>query len=334
MMKEFDIRPSALFDEFLSVAKQDIDLFFSDQKSFVEVACPACDSADAGFGFIKHGLTYRICHRCGSLYVSPRPTQEMIDRYYTESASSKFWAERFFPETADARRVQIFRPRAQMLTELIERLGAPSPRVLADVGAGYGLFLEESRSVAAWDQMVAIEPGHDLAERCRDGGFTVIELAAEKVAPETLQASVMTSFEVLEHLYAPDAFLAAIRDLLLPGGLFVFTTLTISGWDMQVLWDQSKSISPPHHLNLLSIEGLELLVERVGLRLEEITTPGKLDVDIVRNALAEDCTLSLPRFVEYLLHNRGDETLEAFQAFLQQHRLSSHVRVVARRPSA
>jgi hypothetical protein len=97
------------------------------------------------------------------------------------------------------------------------------------------------------------------------------------------------------------------------------------------LWDQSKSISPPHHINLLSTEGLEKLVQRVGFRVEEIVTPGKLDVDIVRNMLIENPALPLPRFASYLLQRRDAETWQVFQEFLQKHRLSSHVRVVARK---
>ena len=145
---------------------------------------------------------------------------------------------------------------------------------------------------------------------------------------------MVTSFEVLEHLYAPDVFLRAIRDLLLPRGVVVFTTLTLSGWDMKVFWERSKSIAPPHHLNLLSVEGLTLLVERTGFEIVDVSTPGTLDVDIVRNMLTEDPGLPVPRFTNYLLRRRGAETWPAFQAFLSAHRLSSDVRVVVRRPLA
>lgn len=331
--KEFEIRPRALFDEFLAIAKRDIDVFFADHAGFTRVPCPACASAQGRASFVKHGFTYVECGECGSLFVSPRPTSAMIDRFYRESETSKFWAERFFPETAEARRVHIFQPRADVIGDLIARFGVPEPCVLADIGAGYGIFLEEVRARGIVDEVVAIEPNADLACTCEARGLRVIPAVLEDVQPSQLRASILTSFEVLEHLYDPEAFLRSAAALLVPGGLLVFTTLTISGWDMQVLWERSKSISPPHHINLLSTEGLARLVARAGLVVEEIATPGTLDVDIVRNILEEDPALPIPRFARYLLEHRDAAAAADLQALLQKHALSSHARVTARRPA-
>jgi len=329
-MKEHEIRPKELFNAYLTVAKKDIGIFFSDQSQYIEINCPACDSSRSTHSFNKHGMSYRTCVSCESLYMSPRPTRAMIDRFYKESESSKFWAERFFPETAEPRRAQIFRPRAEEISELIKKIGIPSPRIAADIGAGYGLFLEELESLGSFDDIVAIEPGTQLAKTCKARGFRVIEKPVEDVLPSELKASLMTSFEVLEHLFAPVEFLETIRQLMIPGGLFIFTTLTSSGWDIQTLWEKSKSVSPPHHINLLSIEGITKMVERAGWEVVDICTPGKIDVDIVANMLKEDPNLEIPRFAEYLLKNRDTEAWDAFQTFLQNNRLSSHVRVVAR----
>jgi len=329
-MREYDIRPRELFDAFLAVSRRDIDVYFSRTDAFVDVGCPACASSGGTPSFVKHGMQYCECDRCGSLYMSPRPTRAMIDTYYRESESSKFWAERFFPETAEARRALIFQPRARTIADLVARVGIPSPRIVADIGAGYGLFLEELASLQAFDDVVAIEPSVELARRCRDRGFRVIEHPVEDLTPADLRVAVLTSFEVLEHLYAPVEFLEAARRLLLPGGVLMFTTLTASGWDIRTLWERSKSVSPPHHINLMTTEGLSALVTRAGFEVIEIATPGQLDVDIVGNMLDEDSGIHVDRFSQYLLQHRGPEARAALQSFLQSHQLSSHVRVLAR----
>lgn len=330
-MNELEIRPQKLFDEYLKISREDIKRFFSQHKLFVEVPCPACKSNLTHFAFEKHTFSYRTCEECLSLFVSPRPTKEMIENYYKTSVSSKFWAERFFPETAEARRQKIFRPRAQLISELISRFKVPEPISLVDVGAGFGIFLEEIKETGNFFEILAIEPSTDLANCCRNKGFRVIEKSVENIADNELLVSVACSFEVLEHLFDPEKFINSMQKLLRPGGLMVFTTLTISGLDLQVLWSHSNSISPPHHINFLSVEGLRKLLARCELEEIEICTPGQLDVDILRNTMQEMPDLKVPRFIEYVIKKRGQDTFNQLQAFLQANNLSSHARVIARK---
>jgi SAM-dependent methyltransferase len=330
-MKEFEIRPQQLFEEYLEISTNDIGIFFSEHEKFVDIPCPACKSELSNHAFDKHSFQYRQCDQCDTLFVSPRPTNEMIDDFYINSESSKFWADRFFPETAAARREMIFKPRVKMVEAILDRIEVPSPISIVDVGAGYGIFLEEIQKNPRFDSVTAIEPSVDLANTCREKNITVIEKPVEEVLAQEIQASIACSFEVFEHLFNPEKFISHMAGLLKPRGILVFTTLTISGFDLQVLWNKSKSISPPHHINFLSVEGLEILVNRCGLEIVEISTPGKLDVDIVQNMMEEDSEIEIPRFLEYMFKQRSEADLEALQSYLQANKLSSHVMVIARK---
>jgi SAM-dependent methyltransferase/ribosomal protein S27E len=332
-VKEQEIRPQQLFNRYLELSRQDVARYFADPSRFVLVPCPACGCAQQEAGLAKLGFIYVTCADCGSLYVSPRPCREAIDDYYRRGEAVKFWSTDFFRETAEARREKIFRPRAQLVANWASSSSSPeSRRVFADVGSGYGIFLEEVARLGCFDEVVGIEPAPNLAEVCRRRGFRILEKPAETVAPEELRASFVSSFELLEHLYQPACFLAAIRDLLNPGGLLLFTTLTISGFDLQVLWENSKSIHPPHHLNLISVDGMERLLLGCGFELVELRTPGELDVDIVRNMLQENPNIPVSRFARSIALNPREEVRTSFQGFLKANRLSSHIRVVARRP--
>lgn len=331
--KEQDIRPLELFNHYLELARRDCERFFAEHSHFVEVRCPACRCGETDEAFRKLGFRYVTCQDCGSLFVTPRPQLEMYLAYYREGESVKFWATDFFKQTAESRRQLIVRPRASLVAQWArEVLGRQGDQgTFADVGSGYGLLLEEVAALGLFQKVIAIEPAPDLAAICRNKGFTVVERMVEYCNEEELQISFATAFEVLEHSYDPARFLQAVRDLLHPGGVFLLTTLTVSGFDIQVLWENSKSVYPPHHLNLISVEGMERLMARCGFDLAEVTTPGELDVDIIRNAVAENPNVILPRFVRQLVNNRKDVG-EKFQRFLKENRLSSHIRVVAVRP--
>ena len=327
-MKESDIRPQDLFNEYLALAKRDSEIFFADRASFAEVDCPACGASARKPALEKYGFTYVTCAECDSLYQSPRPTPALFDAYYREAESVRFWSTRFYKDTEEARRVRIFRPRAELVGSLVADAAAPGTFV--DIGSGYGIFLEEIARLGRFDRVVGLEPNPELAEVCRGKGFTVVQKTAEASDANDLQANFATSFEVLEHVFSPVEFLTAIRNLLAPGGQVLCTTLTADGFDIRVLWERSKSVHPPHHINLMSVEGMRRLFARAGLEVTDISTPGQLDVDIVANMLTEDPSIEVPRFVSKLLAS-GDATRQAFQQFLAGNRLSSHIRVVARR---
>jgi SAM-dependent methyltransferase len=330
-MKEHEIRPASLFDRLLACSREDIATYFSDTSTFERVPCPACKADQPIEAIEKFGFHYVVCTRCQSLYVSPRPTEEIHNQFLVGSKANEFFSSHFYKETALARRDKIYRPRAEAAAALAGRMGDDVNEYLVDVGSGFGIFLEEVRNNNTFLKVGGIEPVHSLAEDSRRRGFPIIEKTMESVSPDDVAPSFMTAFEVVEHLLAPDVFLRAMQRVLKPGGVILFTTLTISGFDLQTLWHHSKTIYPPQHLNFMSVSGLQILLERTGFEQIEIETPGELDVDIVRNMALADPSIELPRFVRSLI-NADERTRQNFQSFLKASRMSSHVRCVARKP--
>lgn len=330
-MKEADIRPKEIFDRYLELSRQDIDTFFRDKSGFEHVACPACGEDRPEPAFDKLGFRYVNCAACDTLYLSPRPTEAMMDVYYEHSAAVKFWGSDFYKHTAAARREKMFRPRARLLAELAESYRLPRPIVVADVGAGYGLFLEEVRDTGKADRIVAIEPAPNLAAICRERGFEVVEAMLERVPEGSVQASCASAFEVIEHVPSPVDFLKGMARVMAPDGIALVTTLTRTGFDIRVLGAHAKAVYPPYHINLMSVEGMRRLVERAGLRLLALETPGKLDVDIVRNTLAEIPQAEVGAFERWIACEADEEQRQSFQDFLAANRLSSHIRIVVGR---
>ena len=119
--------------------------------------------------------------------------------------------------------------------------------------------------------------------------------------------------------------------MLCKGGLCFITTISITGFDLQVLWDNSKSILPLDRINVFSQKGLKILFERHGFEMLEYSTPGVLDFDIVEDEFKKNPNLDIPRFVKTMLERNDEQLKQDFQTFLQVNRLSSFVRILLKK---
>ncbi|MBI3773318.1 MAG: class I SAM-dependent methyltransferase [Gammaproteobacteria bacterium] len=325
-MKEEDIRPQKIFDEYLWLARQDTINFFSDAKR-VKGRCPACNEVGE-FSFEKFGFEYEVCPSCHTLFVNPRPIAGAFTKYYTESLSSKFWATTFYKETAAARREKLWKPKARLVLDAMACYSATGYTII-DIGGGYGLFAEEMRDLSG-RPITVIEPGSHLAGVCREKSLAVIEKFLECVDVADLPDGprVFVSFELFEHLHDPSAFLKHLKGLMDSGDLFLFTTLSGSGVDIQVLWENSKSVSPPHHLNFFNPSSIRALIERTGLEMLDVTTPGKLDIDILVNSQVH----IKDRFWRTFIATATDDAKEKWQELIAASGWSSHMMVICRKP--
>lgn len=95
----------------------------------------------------------------------------------------------------------------------------------------------------------------------------------------------LTVFELMEHLFDPVSFLKKTYTLLKHGGYLYITIINGKGFDILLLWEKSKSIAPPHHLNLFNPQPLKHLMESIGFEVIEVLTSSKLDWDIVEGMI-------------------------------------------------
>ena len=321
-MKESEIRPKELFQKYLRLSAADTETYFiSSQRQYLP--CPACGNESSHPVFEKSGFGYTVCRSCQTLYQNPRPPLEEFSRFYQESPSARYWAKEFFPAVAEIRREKLFKPKVMELARLCQNENF-KPAVVADIGAGFGLFLEEWRNLFPDTRTIAIEPNPEMADLCRDKKLEVLECLAEQASSLYAHVDLVVALEVIEHVHDPLVFCNSLNRLLRAGGRLLLTGLSVDGFDIQTLWEHAKSISPPHHINFMSIQGFKQLLKRAGFSKVDIFTPGKLDVDIVKNTVEEwPDALNDQRFIRNLL-KLDEKALKEFQNFLSKHRLSSH----------
>jgi hypothetical protein len=326
-MKEENIRPKEIFSKFLALAKQDAETYFARART-TQIVCPACLTRGR-HAFSKDGFTYALCPRCDTLFVSPRPEAEAFRAFYTESPSSRFWAETFYPATAEARRELVWRPKAIQIHEYVEKHLNAACQVV-DIGGGFGLFALEIMRLG--QSVLVIEPSPSLAMACRNAGIPVAEKFLEDILATDLgpQSKCFVSFELFEHLHSPNEFLCRLSEHMSPNDIFCFTTLSGIGADIQALWGDSPSVSPPHHINFFNPFSIEILLARTGFQVIEITTPGKLDISIMENNIEH----LKDRFWRTTLRHATEERKEQLQQCLRANLLSSHMMVLARKAAS
>ena len=328
-LTEEEIRPKRFDSEKGAALQRDLDWLTARTSEFVSVGCPACNSADHTPAFEKYGFRFVHCSACRTAYMNPRAPQKMLAEFYGRSSLYEFWNAHIFPATRQIRKEKIFRPRVRRILDLCDRFGVRK-NVLVDVGAANGSFCEEAIDSRSFSRVIAVEPGHALAETCRGLGIETMEITVEDFDGVEIAADVVTSFETIEHVFSPAEFIAKCRQLLAPGGILVITCPNYEGFDIQTLGAASDSLDA-EHVNLLNPASLSALVESQGFEVIECSTPGELDVELVHDKVtAGELDVSDNAFLRCLLRDRYDELRKPFQEFLKQNRLSSHMFIVAR----
>lgn len=326
-MKESEIRKREILDRYLGLVEKDCCQIFADAEEFIEVNCPACDSREYTGQFKKNGFAYVTCDRCQTLYVRYRPSFDKLNQFYAQSESTKYWVNEFFKPVAETRREKIFKPRVEYV---VNRFGKDPSWTVGDIGAGFGLFLQELKAKWPSGRYIAIEPSIEQGEICNQAGLDVECCALEELKGYDGRFDLLTAFELFEHLHQPKVFLQAARRLLKPGGRLLATTLNGEGFDIQVLWEKSKSIYPPCHINFFNPGSITRLLEANGFEIEELETPGQLDWDIVEGMIINE-NASPGHFFSLLAKKGTVRAKQALQEWLRDNKLSSHMRVLARK---
>ncbi len=331
-MKTSDIRPEDAMIGQQDAMDKDVAMLLDHVDEFVSVSCPACNANSPAHHFDRKGFSYWRCQSCSTIYTNPRPSKGLLGKFYAQSEVYKYWSDNVYEASADSRRRLIFRPRAEVLVKACHSAGLDGG-ALIEIGASQGFFCEEVRDLDCFERIVAIEPTPDQARICQDKGFEVHEEPFE-TAQIDFKANAIASFETIEHLFSPAEFMLWTFDHLNPGGFVMLTLPNIRGFETMVLGTESGAVDH-EHLNYFSPQSFTALAERTGYENVSITTPGKLDVEIVQEALGSGKIKAdqLDPFVHALVTTENPEIDRAFQDLIQKANLSSNMLVLAQKPS-
>jgi SAM-dependent methyltransferase len=325
-----EIRPEHLKNELKKLSEMDREWLHSKQAQFITTPCPACDSKDYQLYFKKWGFEFQECVQCHTVFISPRPSRDLLKNFYTVSKGYAYNCTHIFPKTNHIRTEKIYKPRLQMCLDICHKHSV-SCQSLVEVGSGSGAFALLAKNNELFKKIIVIEPNPVLANECRRKGLNVIEATVEE-ASINLKTDMVVSFEVIEHLFSPMEFIQASAKMLNPGGLLITTQPNVRGFDMQMLGANHHSFSHAH-LNYFHPDSLNLLIRKCGLIPIELITPGRLDAQIVRNALLEKIiNFDNQPFFKRLFTEDWDSLGRLFQNFIVNAKMSSHSAIAAYKP--
>tara|TARA_Y100000739_G_C20603578_1_gene464254 strand:- start:805 stop:1830 length:1026 start_codon:yes stop_codon:yes gene_type:complete len=329
---EAELCPPALLREQERTFARDIKtLLINRINEFVTVSCPACCNDSSILEFSKFELEFRRCLKCRTIYMSPRPTALVLADYYQNAESYKLWAQEIFPASEQSRREKIHIPWFNMITGYCEEHDI-SRGTLVEIGAGFGTFSQVAQDAGWFEKVIAVEPTPSLAAECRRRGLETLNLRVEELSSYSFSADVIVSFEVIEHVFAPIEFVRQIKACLNPGGLLVLSCPNGEGFDIATLGIESLAVDA-EHVTLFNPSSMRLMLENEGFEIINISTPGRLDAEFVRQAALENrIDLTDTPFLNRVLMEEWEELGWPFQTFLAENGLSSHMWTVAQIP--
>ena len=274
---------------------------------------PVSGAALEPFGLVE-GLEYLRCPETGSWFLANLPDSHQWVRLLSELNRFRQDPASFHSRMAESRASNVYVPKMEWIQEALRLQDLRRPRILemASAPSAFSALLKESGlfSEVLTEEEVAWVSG---SQGTRSG-----------------EVECALLMEALDRSTDPESLLKEIHRQLSPEGLLFVTALVSSGFDMAVLELRNLYLFPPDRTNCFSLKGLTQLLERHGFQPLEVSTPGVLDLEIVRSHLTREPGLKLSSFERQLA--QGDEQVQqAFQSFLQEQGLSSFARIVARK---
>jgi 2-polyprenyl-3-methyl-5-hydroxy-6-metoxy-1,4-benzoquinol methylase len=217
----------------------------------------ACTSS----GYGRHGPIVR-CRRCGFVYANPRPNDTEVLDLYNAVKDPLYVAER-------AGRILTFE---HHLRPMVTFTGPAEGRFLLDVGAYTGVFVEIAAQ-HGWNAW-GVEPSAWAVEQARAQGLQMILGTLEEATFPMQRFSVITMWDVIEHVTDPLATLRAAWERLEPGGTLVIHTMDLDSLFARVMgkrWPWFMEM----HLSYFTRETLRQMIEKAGFTVAWMGAQGR-----------------------------------------------------------
>ena len=290
----YDYKPSQI-DEIIDKLHQEL----GETKREIQKDCPSCKSDRYSFAFDKYSFHYVQCQQCMSLYIQNALSKDELliyDQKLQEQLYSHEKYDKYLDTLTDKMSFELELVFSRLFSKKqslkVAYLGHKS-KVYKDVFKDFNIDFTH----------------FNLLDGLDDKKYDLIIID-----------------HIMEKINNLNDFLKQVNGLLNDDGFLYMATRVGSGIDILTLWEDSK-IYPLEHNNLLSIDGIKILLNNSGFAIKALNTPGVLDIDNILKTQSK----RIPRFLDYLKQSNNKKAIEEFQTFVQKSLLSSFATVIAQR---
>ncbi len=236
--------------------------------------CPTC-----GGGDVSHLLTapdrfhlrtqmWRLekCGSCSSVWLASPPQPAEMGEHYTEDYHKAIMT------AGEGSAADRWKDQVKLISHY-----KPEGGSLLDIGCSSGGFLSTmmgpTATIAKW-KLHGIEMEETTAQRARAKTGAEVFVGDAMDAPFAPGSfDVITSFDVLEHVYSPRDYSTKVLQWLKPGGIFYMMSPNIASWEAQVFGSHWFGLELPRHLSHFSPQSLRHLLTDVGFEEVLVKTP-------------------------------------------------------------
>lgn len=222
--------------------------------------CPACDAVRSRWAFVVDGFPHVRCEECGTLFVSPLPTEEVIRATYLD------------PEYHGELDASSERMRAEARARARQMQQRGCRRVL-EIGCGAGFFVEALLELGI--DAEGVDPGPQ-AQRAAARGLPIHPIWLHELRPSAPYDGI-GMFELLEHLPDPVQALQWSHRHTSAGATLALSTPSASGLPARLLGRRFPMLAPPNHLEVFTRDGIDRLLRRGGFEPQRWVSFSNLD---------------------------------------------------------
>ena len=219
-------------------------------------------------------LLVQKCGHCESQFLSPRPTESELPRFYPSDYHA-------YNENHSRVARWLVEARARSRARFYGRLIEDRPGHIFDVGTGDCRHFDELRRFIDLE-CAGVEIQPEIAAKGRARGYDVLEgtLEAADLTDHVGKYDVVSMNHVLEHVIYPRTMLERALDLLRPGGHLIGQLPTVTSWESQLFGRNWGGYHYPRHLQIPSRPGLSNLLEEVGFKSVKIRSAPHIQTTI------------------------------------------------------